>query len=105
MKNQLNRGLPKRLMYIENKDGDIDGVAARIGWVSFSKTGKTVYYRDLELMSVGGRGIAGNFMNVETREEFWVSGVKKRGSNAHWAESVKIEIDPDALEAYRALKS
>lgn len=105
MKNQLNRGLQKRLMYVENKDGDIDGVSARIGWVSFSKTGKTVYYRDLELASLGGRGISGNFRDVETGDEFWVSGVKKRGSNAHWAESVDIEIDPDALEAYRELRS
>lgn len=45
MKNQLTRGLPRQLMYVENKEGDVDGVAARIGWVEFSKTGKTVYYR------------------------------------------------------------
>jgi len=36
-------------MYIENKDGEIDGANGRIGWVSFSKTGKTVYYRGREL--------------------------------------------------------
>lgn len=54
MKTQLNRGLKRRLMYVENKAGDIDGADARIGWVSFSKTGRTVYYRGRELMSVGG---------------------------------------------------
>jgi hypothetical protein len=32
METQLNRGLKRRLMYIENKDGEIDGAAARIGW-------------------------------------------------------------------------
>ena len=41
--------LKRRLMYIENKDGEIDGANGRIGWVSFSKTGKTVYYRGREL--------------------------------------------------------
>lgn len=30
-------------MYIENKQGLIEGVDACIGWVSFSKTGKTIY--------------------------------------------------------------
>ncbi|ATQ43270.1 hypothetical protein [Caulobacter mirabilis] len=104
MKNQLNRGLQKRLMYVENKDGDIDGVAARIGWVTFSRTGKTVYYRGRELAGIGGAGVRGNFLDVETQEEYWVSGVKKRGSNTHWAERTAVEIDPDALEAYEALR-
>jgi hypothetical protein len=105
MKNQLTRGLSRRLMYIENKDGEIDGASARIGWVEFSKTGKTVRYRGRELTSIGGRGVRGNFMDAETREEYWVSGVKRRGSNTHWAENVSVEIDPDALDAYRALRS
>jgi hypothetical protein len=92
-------------MYVENKDGDVDGVAARIGWVAFSKTGKTVYYRGRELASIGGRGIRGNFMDVATSEEYWVSGIKRRGSNTHWAEKIAVEIDPDALDAYRSLRS
>ena len=29
--NQLTRGLKRRVMYVENKNGDIDGAAARIG--------------------------------------------------------------------------
>jgi hypothetical protein len=102
---QLTRGLKRRLMYVENKDGEIDGASGRIGWVSFSKTGQTVYYRGRELVKLKGGGIRGNFMDVATREEYWVSGVKKRGSNAHWAESVAVAIDPDALEGYRALRA
>jgi hypothetical protein len=102
MQTQLNRGLKRRLMYVENKDGDIDGVAARIGWVTFSKTGKTVFYRGRELLKANV--IRGNFLDVETGEEYWVSGVKRRGSNVHWAESVKVEIDPDALDDYGQLR-
>ena len=90
-------------MYIENKDGEIDGVSGRIGWVTFSKSGKSIYYRGRELLKV--KGIRGNFLDVVTREEYWVSGVKERGSNAHWAEPVSVEIDRDALEDYRAQKS
>ena len=101
--NQLTRGQKRRLMYVENKDGTIGGVDGRIGWVTFSRTGKTVYYRDKEL--VRAQGVRGNYMDVETHEEYWVSGVKKRGSNAHWAESADVRIDPDAVEAYRELKA
>ncbi len=105
METQLNRGLKRRLMYVENKDGDIDGAAGRIGWVSFSKSGQTVYYRGRALAKARGGGIRGNFFDIQTREEYWVSGVKKRGSNTHWAERVSVEIDPDAQAAYDALKS
>lgn len=103
MKTQLNRGLKKRLMYVENKDGTIDGVNARIGYVTFSKTGNTVYYRGRELAKA--QGIRGNFLDVATREEYWISGVKKRGSNVHWAESATVRIDEDAAAEYRAVKA
>ena len=70
-------------MYVENKDGEIDGANARIGWVTFSRSGQTVYYRGRELQKATGGGIRGNFFDTATHEEYWVSGVKKRGSNAH----------------------
>jgi hypothetical protein len=100
---QLTKGLKRRVMYVENKDGDIDGAAARIGWVTFSKTGQSVYYRGRTLLKANG--ISGNFCDVENGEEYWVSGVKKRGSNVHWAESVTVLIDDDAREEYRKLRS
>ena len=104
MRTQLTKGLRRRVMYVENKHGLIDGAHGRIGWVSFSKTGQTVYYRDRTLQK--GSGISGNFFDVETGEEFWVSGVKRRGSNAQPAEhGVSIEVDPDAIEEYRAIRS
>lgn len=105
MGNQLTRGQKRRVMYVENKDGTIDGVEARIGWVTFSKTGRTVYYRGRELQRAKGGGIRGNFFDTETGEEYWISGIKTRGSNAHWAERVKIEIDEDARAEYKALRS
>jgi hypothetical protein len=102
--NQLTKGQARRVMYIENKDGLIDGVSARIGWVEFSKTGRTIYYRDRSLKIAKGGGIAGNFFDVETGEEFWISGIKKRGSNAHPAESIVPLIDEDAKEEYERLR-
>ncbi len=105
METQFNRGLKRRLMYVENKDGDIDGANGRIGWVNFSKTGQTVYYRGRELAKAKGGGIRGNFFEPATGDEYWVSGVKTRGSNAHWAERISVVIDPDAQDAYQALRA
>ena len=104
MKNQLNRGQSRRLMYIEAKDGLIEGAHARIGWVTFSRSGRSIYYRGRELAK--GQGIGSNFLDVATGEAFWVSGVKRRGSNVHPAESGRtVEVDADAEEAYRAAKA
>ena len=103
--NQLTLGESRRVMYVENKDGDIDGVAARIGWVTFSKTGLTVYYRGRTLKRTKGRGIRGNYREEEGGHEYWVSGVKMRGSNEHWAESVSVAVDSDAREEYLRIRS
>ena len=102
---QLQQGKTKRVMYVENKEGDIDGHAARIGWVTFSKTGRTIYYRDLELKRLKGGGWAGNYYGEATGQEYWVSGVKKRGSNVHWAESVSVHVDEDAQSEYEAIRA
>ena len=102
---QLTRGMKNRLMYVENKGGGlIDGAQARIGWVSFSKTGRSVYYRGRSLARIRG-GAAGNFIDLESGEEFWVSGVKARGSNTHPAESrIQVAVDEDAVSAYELLR-
>ncbi|HWW27782.1 MAG TPA: hypothetical protein VNZ85_18005 [Caulobacter sp.] len=106
MKTQLNRSLERRLMYVENKDGTVDGVRGRIGWVTFSRTGRTIYYyRDLTLARLKGGGVRGNYFDEATGDEYWISGVKARGSNAHWSERADIAVDPDAWEAYQALRT
>ena len=42
---QPTRSEKRRAMFIENKDGDIDGAGARVDWVEFSKSGLSLYYR------------------------------------------------------------
>jgi hypothetical protein len=85
-----------RIMYIENKETG----EAHIGRVSFSRTYNTVYYRDIILQRAGGEKIRGNFFDNKTGEEYWVSGCKKRGGDAHWAEKVPVVIDEDVAEEY-----
>jgi hypothetical protein len=102
--NQLTQGHERRVMYLENKDGLLDGAQARIGWVTFSKSGRTVYYGGRTLKAIGGGGIRGNFLDEKSGEEFWVSGIKKRGSNVHPNESASVVVDDDAKDEYQRLR-
>lgn len=103
--NQLTQGQERRVMYLENKNGLIEGARARIGWVTFSKSGKTVYYRGRSFSMLTGSGISGNFYEVGTGAEFWISGIKKRGSNGHPAErTITPIVDDDAQAEYERLR-
>ncbi len=103
--NQLTQGLERRVMFVENKDGLLGDTQARIGWVSFSKSGRTVYYGGRSLKAIGGRGVRGNFIDEDSGEEFWVSGIKKRGSNAHDNQATSVAVDEDAQDEYQRLRS
>ena len=48
-----------RIMYIECKAGELTG-PARIGRVTFSKTGRTLYYRGQTFQSLKGQGFKAN---------------------------------------------
>jgi hypothetical protein len=103
MMSQLTRGKATRIMYIELKTGYADNGPAWIGRVTFSKTGRTLYYRGRKLQRAIGGGIAGNYFDVETGEEFWVSGIKADQQDHHWAGSGRVEIDEDIREEYQQL--
>ena len=90
------------MMYVELKSGHGDNGPAWIGRVTFSKSGRSSFYRGRELIHIKG-GTSGNYMDVQTREECWVSGVKENGSNRHWAGSGPIQIDDDVRAEYEAL--
>ena len=42
----------------------------------------------------------GNYVDMETGESFWVSGVKRNGEDRHWAGSGKVLIEAAALSDY-----
>jgi len=89
--------MKSRIMYIEYKGDGISGPAP-IGRVTFSKSGRTIYYRGKQFQSLGGRGFKSNYFDVETREEYWISGPKKNGADRLYGGSV--EIDEDVREEY-----
>jgi len=95
--------MKSRIMYVELKTGYSDNGLAWIGRVRFSKTGQTVYYRGKSLRRIPGGGISANHRDVETGEQYWVSGVKRNGEDRHWAGSGRVEVDEDAREEYERL--
>ena len=89
------------LRYIELKTGYNDDGPAWIGRVKLSKSGRTVYFNGRALKQ--GARSAGNFYDLETREIFWVSGIKRDGRDRHWAGSGKITIEAAAVADYLSL--
>jgi hypothetical protein len=91
------------LRYIELKSGHSDDGPAWIAYVEQSKTGRTLYVNGRGLMKLKGqrRGASGgNYVDMETGESFWVSGVKKNRQDRHWAGSGKILVEAAAVEEY-----
>src|SRR5262249_133351 len=88
------------LKYIELKTGHSDNGPAWVARVKVSKSGRTVYFNGRALKRSDGKGIEGNHYDLLTGDEYWVSGVKKTGSNRHWAGSGKIAIEMSAIPEY-----
>jgi hypothetical protein len=87
-----------RLMYIELKSGYSDNGPAWIGLVTFSRTKTTIYFNNKAYKK--NRGTGSNFCDIETGEEYWISGVKKNGEDRHWAGNGKILIDKEVIDEY-----
>ena len=45
----------------------------------------------------------GNYVDVDTGEEYWISGVKKDQKDRHWAGAGPVEIDDDVKDEYFAI--
>ena len=85
-------------MYIENKkDSELAG-PARIGRVTFSKSGKTIRYKEKCFQSLKGDGFKSNYFDVDTGDHYWISGCKKDGKDALY--NTSVEIDEDVQEEY-----
>lgn len=84
-------------MYIESKTTGLNG-PARIGRVTYSKTGRTISYRGQEFIST--RGFKVNYINANTREEYWISGPRRDGRDRLYVSNIPVEIDEDVREEY-----
>ena len=91
----------KDLMYIELKTGYSDDGPAWIGYVKTSKTKKTIYFNNHAFQKYNGN--YANYIDIENGDEYWISGLKKKESNRHWAGHGKIMIDRRAVNEYLTL--
>ncbi len=85
-------------MWIEKKDGLVG--PARIGRVTFSKTRKSIHYGGKTFHTLDGQSFKANYADVETGEEYWISGCRKDGRDALY--NTDVEIDDDVREEYWA---
>jgi len=86
-------------MYMECKAGDLTGIA-RIGRVSFSKTGRTLYYREHRFQSLRGAGFKSNYFDLTTQADYWISGPKQKGGDRMYRSRFPVEIDDNVREEY-----
>jgi hypothetical protein len=72
----------------------------RIGRVTFSKTGRTIYYRGKSFQSLKGEGFKSNYYDVSTGEHYWISGPRREGDDSLYGGGAPVEIDDDVREEY-----
>jgi hypothetical protein len=87
-----------RIMYIESKAESLQG-PARIGRVTFTKSGKGIYYSGREFYRING--FKANYAEVGTHEPYWISGPRRDGRDRLYSPSaLPVEIDDDVREEY-----
>ncbi|PIW56165.1 MAG: 1-deoxy-D-xylulose-5-phosphate synthase [Sphingomonadales bacterium CG12_big_fil_rev_8_21_14_0_65_65_10] len=88
-----------RIMYIEDKSEGLNG-PARIGRVTFSKSGRSVHYGGRTFSKVGS-GYKFNHVADDNGDHFWISGPRKDGQDRLYPQSsMPIEIDAEVAEEY-----
>ena len=95
--------MKSKLLYVELKSGYSDNGPAWIGEGRYSKSRRTIYFNGKAFQSMKGAGIGANYYDLETAEEYWISGVKKNETNRHWAGSGLIQIDRGVIDEFLAL--
>lgn len=93
-----------QLIYIEHKGWRGDAGPAWITRSRLSKSGRTIYFNGRALKSLAGQGISGNYYCLETGDEFWVSGVKRDGTDRHWAGHGPVMVDERVVQDYQSLR-
>lgn len=94
------RQTKSRIMFIEDKSGGLEG-PARIGRVTFSKTGKSIEYAGRTFQSLKGSGFKANYFDIETGDPFWISGPRKDGADRLYGQiTTDADVDADVAEEY-----
>lgn len=84
-------------MWVEYKREELAG-PVRIGSVEVKDRGRRLEYDGKSFRSLRGRGFKTNYYEMQTGEQYWITGCRKDGRNALY--STTVEIDEDAREEY-----
>ena len=91
------------IKYVELNTGFSHSGPAWIGLVSYSKSGRTIYFNGKALQSLNGNGIFANYFDIENNDEYWISGVKKNLQDRHQFGSGVIQVERRIKEDYMKL--
>ena len=93
--------MAERVMFVQLKTGHgTDMGPAWISRVRFNRSWKTAYWHGKTLRRSVGL-IDGNFCDVESREEYWLSGPHRDRADTRYS-SVRPTIDDDVRDVYQA---
>ena len=90
--------MKSEIVYVEIETGANHDGNAWIGKCFFSKTGQTIYFNGNVYKK--GKGFSSNYYDIETGNGYWISGVKKNGTDRHKFGKGIIEIDESVIEEY-----
>src|SRR5207237_2239769 len=78
------------IMWIEQK---VDGIVgpARIGRVTYSKSGRSLSYGEQRFESLKRKGFKANYLDLATGDEYWISGCHKDGKDALYSTAAEID--------------
>lgn len=88
------------LMYIERKEGYSDDGPAWIGRVKLSRSGLTVHFSDKVLQKTHVHGRDSEYYDIETHEEYLITGLTRNERDKHWAVNGKVMVQKSAVEEY-----
>ena len=87
-----------RIMYIESKAESLQG-PARIGRVTFTKSGKGIYYKGREFLRISG--FKANYAEAGSNDPYSISGPRRDGRDRLYCPGgLPVEIDDDVREEY-----
>lgn len=90
--------MPPKIIYAELKTGYSHNGPAWIGMGHYSKSGNTIYLNGKAFKKA--QGIRGNYYDIETKEEYWISGARRDGRDRLFSTRTKTFIDRKIVEEY-----
>ena len=88
------------IKYIELKTGYNHNGPAWIGQVEFSKSKQTIYFNNQAFKKIKGQGVLGNYYDLASGNEYWISGIKKNEQNRHKNSSGIIGVEDEIVNQY-----